>query len=138
MIQMRWRLAWIENGKRELNASGRRSRSCRKRIGIYNWCLGRMRWRGCKLKIIAKDVRACLELSHVVDIKSVRFLGGPSPTCNTYSSPSRYCTTLLVSMEGTVIPFAVTVIGAPFEYLGGGGRTLAVNLLHISAPGLEV
>jgi hypothetical protein len=53
-----------------------------------------MRWRGRKLKI------------------------------NTYSGPSRCCRTLLVSREGTVIPLAVTVMGAPFGYLGGGGRTL--------------
>jgi hypothetical protein len=29
-------------------------------------------------------------------------------------------------MEGTVIPLAVTVMGAPLGYLGGGGRTLVV------------
>lgn len=35
-------------------------------------------------------------------------------------------------MDGTVIPFAVTVMGAPFAYLGGGGRTLVV-VQYISA-----
>jgi hypothetical protein len=38
-------------------------------------------------------------------------------------------------MDGTVIPFAVTVTGAPFAYLGGGGRTLGSGSMRISAAG---
>jgi hypothetical protein len=85
-----------------------------------------MRWRSCKLKVIAKDISACSEFSHFVCGKLTGSADRPSPTCKTYSGPSRCCRTLLVSMDGTVIPFAVTVMGAPFAYLGGGGRTLVV------------
>jgi hypothetical protein len=39
-------------------------------------------------------------------------------------------------MDGTVIPFAVMVTGAPFAYLGGGGRALVVVQCISVLPGL--
>jgi hypothetical protein len=89
-----------------------------------------MRWRSCKLKVVAKDIRACSEVSYFVGVTSTGLAHRPSPTCKTYSGPSRRCRTLLVSTDGTVIPFAVTVMGAPLAYLGGGGRTLVVVSMH--------
>ena len=85
-----------------------------------------MRGRCRKLKVITKDIRAWSQLSSGTDVRSIGRANTPSPTCKTYSGPSRCCRTLLVSMDGTVIPLAVTVMGAPFGYLGGGGRTLIV------------
>ena len=76
--------------------------------------------------------------SYLVNISAMRIqrdssvANRPSPTCKTYSGPSRCCRTLLVSIDGTVMPLAVVVIGAPLGYLGGGGRTLIVRKIAVS------
>ena len=75
------------------------------------------------MEVVFKKIRA---LTILVHCPSRRLIVSPSPTTSWYSGPSGCFKVLLVSTIGSGTPDGLNWV-APVGYLGGGGRTLALD-----------